>query len=100
MVASGLSNKSQAAKINSLVYCMDDKAEDILISLKLAQVDDYTVIKQRLDSYFVVKKNVIFERAKFNTHVQREGESAMILLETYMHCLKLVTTLKDLLMKL
>ena len=43
-----------------------DKAEDILISLKLAQVDDYTVIKQRLDTYFAVKKNVIFERAKFS----------------------------------
>ena len=48
MVASGLSNKSQATKINSLVYCMGDKAEDILISLKLAQVDGYTVMKQRL----------------------------------------------------
>ena len=34
MVASGLSDKTDKAKINSLVYCMGDKAEDILISLK------------------------------------------------------------------
>ena len=54
---------------------MGDKAADIFILLKLAQVDDYAAIKQTLDTYCVVKKNGIFEIAKFTTCVQREGES-------------------------
>ena len=79
---------------------MGDKAEDILISLKLAQDDDYTVIKQRLDNTLLLKR-MLFLRELNLTHVFRErGNQWMILLETYMRCLKLVTTLKDLLMKL
>ena len=30
---------------------------------------------RKVDKYFNVRRNTIFERAKFNRHSQREGES-------------------------
>ena len=35
----------------------------------------YDVVKNKFDNYFVIRKNVIFERAKFNRRVQEEGET-------------------------
>ena len=35
----------------------------------------YDVVKEKFDSHFIVKRNVIYERVKFNKRVQREGES-------------------------
>ena len=33
-------------------------------------------MKEKFENYFIVKKNIIFERAKFNSRSQRVGESA------------------------
>ena len=59
---------------------MGHQAEDVLISLKLAQdeLKKYDTVKAkldtRLDSYFVIRRNVIFKRSKFNKRVQLENE--------------------------
>jgi len=47
-----------------------------LASLKLTndERDSYTTAKEKLDNFFIVKRNVIYERAKFNMRVQRVGE--------------------------
>ena len=56
---------------------MGDAADDIYRSFRLTeeQAADYETVKARLDDYFVKKKNVIYERAKFNMRKQEDGES-------------------------
>ena len=75
--ASGLTEKSEEAQVNTLIYCMGDKADDILHSFKLSEDDSkkYSVVKQKFDGHFVKRRNVIFERAKFNSRKQDAGES-------------------------
>ena len=51
-----------------LIYAMGDQADDILNSFKLSttQLKQYRTVKMKFDEHFVVRRNVIFERAKFN----------------------------------
>lgn len=75
-VISGIDGKEQKQQVDSLLYCMGDEAEDILTTFALTatQLQDYDEVRKCFDSYFVVRKNVIYERAKFNSRTQREGE--------------------------
>ena len=56
---------------------MGDQADDILNSIKLSttQLKQYHTVKTKFDEHFVVCRNVIFERAKFNQRRQEEGET-------------------------
>ena len=56
---------------------MGDRAEDILTSMSLSQEDaaDYDIVIQRFDQHFIKKRNVIYERARFNQRRQDEGET-------------------------
>ena len=74
---SELNEKDEVTQINTLIYTMGDQAEDILNSFKLnaTQLKEYKTIKEKFDSYFVVRRNVIYERAKFNRRVQYDNES-------------------------
>ena len=62
--------------MNILLYSMGDQADDILRSFKLSEADrkKYTVVKGKFEAYFIKRRNVIFERAKFNKRKQEEGE--------------------------
>ena len=64
-------------QVNTLIYAMGDQDDDILRSFELSEEDrkNYRVVKSKFDSYFVQRRNVIFERAKFNRGIQEEGES-------------------------
>jgi len=75
--ASGLGEKSQENQVHTLIYSMGDEADDILSSFGLSEEDkkNYDIVRDRFESYFVKKKNTIFERAKFNRRKQEEGES-------------------------
>uniref|UniRef100_A0A8C5FT87 Tick transposon n=1 Tax=Gadus morhua TaxID=8049 RepID=A0A8C5FT87_GADMO len=55
---------------------MSDGEDDILRGLALTAIQEstYKGVRDVFQSFFVVKKNVIYERAKFNMHIQREGE--------------------------
>ena len=46
------------------------------IKMTAEQPKKYDTVKDKLDSYFVVRRNMIYERAKFNLslRVQNEGE--------------------------
>ena len=70
--ASGLNEKGEESQINTLIYCMGDEANDILRSFGLSKEDKkkYDVVKGKFDAHFDTRKNVIFERAKFNKKVQ------------------------------
>jgi hypothetical protein len=70
--------KSDARQISTLIYCMGDKAEDIFKSLQLSteDADKYDKVLDAFDRYFVIRKNIIFERAQFNLRRQLPGETA------------------------
>ena len=88
LIVSGLQKKSEELQINSLIYCMVDKAEDILASFELAEEDAkrYETVATKFKDHFNPKNNIIFERAKFNSRKQEEGEPADVFI-TALHTL-------------
>ena len=75
--ASGLSEKDEATQISTLIYSMGDEADDILRSCTLTDEawTRYTGVRDAFHNYFTRRRNVIFERAKFNLRRQEPGES-------------------------
>ena len=75
--ASELCKKSGAAQVNTLIYTMGQEADDIFHSFNLSDEDQkkYHTVKQKFDSHFIKRRNVIYERAMFNRRVQEEGET-------------------------
>jgi hypothetical protein len=55
---------------------MGDMADEILSSFGLSEEESgkYDTVKGRFEGYFVKRRNVIYERAKFNMRRQQEGE--------------------------
>ena len=74
---SGLKNKTESEQIDCLIYCMGDQAESILTALKLTEDEGkkYDKVVDAFENHFIGKRNTIYERAKFNLTVQREGTS-------------------------
>ena len=74
--ASELATKSEERQVNTLIYSMGDKADDILASFALSADErkQYATVKEKFDHYFVKKHNVTFERAKFNSRCQQKEE--------------------------
>ena len=66
--ASGLEEKDEEVQVNTLIYTMGDDADDILHSFPLSAADSkkYDTVKAKFDAHFVKRRNVIYERAKFN----------------------------------
>ena len=51
---------------------MEDEADDILQSFSLTEaILKYDPVKANSEGHFIIKRNVIFERAKFNMKVQK-----------------------------
>ena len=66
--AADLANKAEIRQVNTLIYSMGDRAKDIFNSFKLSDTDaaKFSTVLDKYDNFFIVKKNVIFERAQFN----------------------------------
>ena len=77
-VASGLANEDDAKQVSTLLYCLGEGAEDTLSSTNISKKDreSYGAVVKKLDDYFGVRRNIIFERARFNRRDQLEGETA------------------------
>ena len=77
-VASGLAKEDDAKQVSTLLYCLGEGAEDTLSSTNISRKDreSYGAVVKKLDDYFGVRRNVIFERARFNRRDQLEGETA------------------------
>lgn len=75
-------------QVNALIYTMGEEAEDILVSLHLSpeEASKYTTVKKKLDAHFIARRNVIFERAKFNQRHQEMGKLVKCFI-TALHCL-------------
>ena len=74
IAASGLSEDSEE---NTLLCCMGEEAEVVLRSTGISLGDRkvYEGVCKKLDEFFKVSHNVIFERACFNKRNQPPGES-------------------------
>ena len=83
--ASGLSTETTQRQVSMLLYTMGEEAEDTLLSTKISESDqkDYDKVIAKFDSFFQVRKNVIFERARFNRRCQKQDESV----EQFITCL-------------
>ncbi|KAK0145669.1 hypothetical protein N1851_015450 [Merluccius polli] len=81
-LASNLNSSTEENQMNTLVYCMGDEADDVLRGLELTneQRQQYSAVKKGFDDYFIPKKNVIYERAKFNKRVQQPSETVDVFL--------------------
>ena len=86
--ATGLDQKSGDNQVNTLVYSMGEEADDITISFGLTADDakQYELVKNRFENHFIVKRNIIFERAEFNLRSQQQGEPVETFI-TDLHCL-------------
>lgn len=76
-MASNLNGSTDANQVTTLVYCMGDEADDVLRGLDLTdgQRQQYDAVRNAFDRHFVPRKNVIYERAKFNKRVQQPAET-------------------------
>ena len=73
----GLSKQERALQVNALLYAMGSESEDIFTSFNFDAGDDqnnYDRVKEKFDHHFIAKKNVIYERAKFDQRVQGQHE--------------------------
>ena len=75
-IASGLATRDDETQVNTLIYAMGDEADDIFRSFSLSEEDrkSYAAVKAKFDSHFVQRRNIIYERARFNQRVQEDGE--------------------------
>ena len=75
-LASGLSTEPQERQVSTLLYCMGEDAEETLTSTHISEDDrkQYSTVIEKFDTFFKVRKNIIFERARFNRCCQTEGE--------------------------
>ncbi|XP_070167571.1 uncharacterized protein [Polyergus mexicanus] len=69
--------KESEHQVNSLLYAMGPRAETIFTSfgLSAAEAKDIAKVRERFDGFFNGRKNIIYERAKFNMKVQSPRES-------------------------
>ena len=78
LTASGLEGEGQERKVSTLLCCLGEEAEGILSSTGIS--DDsrkkYKDVIAKFDEHFRVRRNTIYERARFNKRDQRESESA------------------------
>ena len=72
-----LAKEEEESQLNMLIYTMGDQADDIPNSFKLSstQLKQYHTVKTKFDEYFVVCRNVIIKRAKFNQCRKEDGRS-------------------------
>ena len=75
-LASGLSGEPDERQVSTLLYCMGEDAEDTFTSTNISEDDWklYTAVLAKFDAFFQVRRNTIFECAKFNRGSQSKGE--------------------------
>ena len=64
-VAAGLSKEPEERQVSTLLYCLGEEAEDILVSTNISedQRKQYEAVLLKFDGFFRVRKNVIIECA-------------------------------------
>ena len=77
-VASGLGASDATQQVSTLLYCVGEEAGAVLASTGITADERkvYDTVVKKFDDFFKVRRNVIFERARFNRRNQQEGETA------------------------
>jgi len=76
---SGLAaSKDEARQVSTLLYCLGEDADDVLSSTNISTKEraNFKEVLAKLDGYFMVRKNVIFERTRFTRRNQLLEETA------------------------
>ena len=65
--ASGLSATSAAQQVSTLLYCLGEETDIVLLSTNITEEERgvYETVMQEFDEFFQLRRNVIFERARF-----------------------------------
>ena len=81
-----------------MFYCMGEEAGDVLSSTNITEANrkKYGQVVKKFDDFFKVRRNTVFERAKFNQHNQMEGKSV----EQHLNLSLMITPLKHLFLEL
>ncbi len=76
--AADLSSKTEPRQVSTLLYCMGHRSEDIFKSFNLSDDDakKFNTVIQQFDDFYIVKKNIVYERAQFNRRRQEPSETA------------------------
>ena len=70
-------------QVSTLLYCLGEEADSVLDSTNATE-DDRKRYEIVIRTFFKVRRNVIFERARFNRRSQHDGETAeQYILELY-----------------
>ena len=77
-IGSGLTNRLANDQISTMIYAMGDQVDDILRTLNIPNDSTYDQLKQSVDRYFGVRRNLIIERATFNRRQQGESVDVFI----------------------
>ena len=66
--AAGLAEDSDEKQVNTLLYCMGEGAAAVLALSNITAEERkvYLKVVEKFDAFFTVRRNVIFERARFN----------------------------------
>ena len=77
LVASGLGEQPAAKQISTLLYCLGEEAESVLTSTNATEEEHqvYSTVMGKLNAFFQVCHNMIFERARFNRQNQLLSET-------------------------
>ena len=76
MHAYGIQNDQR--QVSTLLYCLGEGAEDVLSSTNISEDERkaYSAVLKKFDDFFQIRKNIIFERARFNRRDQLHGKTA------------------------
>ena len=77
-IASGLAKEDDECQVSTLLYCLGEEADDVLTSTNITgdSRKKFADVLEKFNEFFKVRKNVIFERARFNQRCQGETETA------------------------
>lgn len=77
-IATKLHKDDDDIQVNSLIYAICKEAEHIFKSLAFAEAEDeekYDKVVEKMDKYFVPKRNIIHERTRIKERKQFQSES-------------------------
>ena len=75
-IASELGKTLEDTQIATLIRSMGEDADEIFSTLPLTEEERrvYDTVKAKFDNYFIIKRKVILQRAKFSQHFQQRNE--------------------------
>ena len=75
--ATKLNKEDEEIQINALIYAMGKEAEHIFKAFTFEEGGQkkYNVVLKKFEEHFVLKRNIIHERACFHRRVQKDGET-------------------------